>query len=151
MTGINHAITGALVVVSIKQPAIALPAAFLSHFAIDILPHWDYKVPGPARMRRLVIATDLLVSIWLIVLVAALIPDSGWLALAGGFLAITPDSMWLPYILHGGPSPVHKKTPLHLARRFHSKIQWSETPIGLVVEIIWFVLMLLLLVEVSIQ
>ena len=149
MTGLNHAVTGALVAVAIKQPAIALPAAFLSHFAIDMLPHWDYKIPGLARMRRLVIGIDFLASFWLIFLVSILLPESGWLALAGGFLAIVPDAMWLPYILHGVQSPAHKNTLLHIARRFHLKIQWSETSIGLAVEAAWFVLMLTLLIKVT--
>lgn len=149
MTGINHAVTGMLVAVAVKQPAIALPAAFLSHFAVDMLPHWDYKVPGLPRMRRLVIATDLLASVWLIVLVAVLLLSHGWLAFLGGFLGILPDTMWLPYILHGKDSPMYKKTLLHVTRRFHSRVQWSESGIGFAVEVIWFVLMLLLLVKIT--
>lgn len=149
MTGLNHAVTGVLVAVAIKQPAVALPAAFLSHFVIDMLPHWDYKVPGLAKMRHLVTGVDLLASTWLIILLAFLLPSHGWLALFGGFLSILPDTMWLPYILHGKSSPMHKNTPLHMTRRFHSKIQWSESQLGLIVEIIWFVLMLLLLIKIS--
>lgn len=149
MTGLNHAVTGALVAVAIKQPAVALPAAFLSHFAIDMLPHWDYKIPGLARMRRLVIGTDLLASVWLITLIAILLPSHGWLAFFGGFLGILPDTMWLPYILHGNSSPADKQTPLHLLRRFHLKIQWSESRVGFIVEILWFVLMLLLITKIT--
>jgi hypothetical protein len=45
MTGINHAVTGALVAAAINKPALALPAALLSHFAADIIPHWNYRAP----------------------------------------------------------------------------------------------------------
>ena len=141
--------TGAVVAIAVKQPLLALPAAFLSHFVIDMLPHWDYKLPKFPRARRLVIGLDLLISAWLLVLLAVILPESGWLAFFGGFLAIAPDAMWLPYILHGGQSPVHKNNLLHWTRRFHLKIQRSETSKGALVEAIWLVLMVLVLARIA--
>lgn len=142
MTGLNHAVTGALVAVVVKEPLIALPVALLSHFVIDSLPHWDYAVPNHPAIRRLVIGSDMMLSLLLIVALALVAGDKAWLVLACGFLAILPDSMWLPYILYGKPSLTDKNTPLNLLRRFHFKIQWSESPAGIFVEMAWFAAML---------
>lgn len=142
MTGLNHAVTGAVIAVAVQKPVLALPAALLSHFAIDVLPHWDYKIPGKPHHRRLVIGLDLIMSAVFIVALAYLSVDLEWLVLACGFLAIAPDSMWLPYILQGKPSLADKKSRLYRLRLFHFKIQWSESRAGLIVEMLWFAAML---------
>ena len=142
MTGLNHAVTGALVAVAAGEPAIALPVALLSHFVIDSLPHWDYEIPGHPKIRRMVIGLDMLMSILLVALLALMSADSAWLVLACGFLAILPDTMWLPYILYGKPSPTSGKSPLNRLRHLHFKIQWSESAAGIYAELLWFVTML---------
>jgi hypothetical protein len=43
MTATNHALTGALLAVTIKNPVLAISAAFASHFVLDILPHFGIK------------------------------------------------------------------------------------------------------------
>jgi hypothetical protein len=40
MTISNHFATGALIAYAIKQPYLAFPLAFVSHFALDVLPHY---------------------------------------------------------------------------------------------------------------
>lgn len=146
MTGINHALTGALIAGAINRPILALPAAFLSHFATDFLPHWDYKTPP--RIRRAVIGTDLFLSLVLpLILAFILIGFNPWLIFFGGFLAILPDAMWLPYIIEGKPAPMSNNNPLHLLRRLHAKIQWSETRGGLYFEIGWFVFIVAVLLK----
>ena len=40
MTTTAHALTGAAIAVVIKKPKLAIPLAFLSHFACDALPHF---------------------------------------------------------------------------------------------------------------
>jgi hypothetical protein len=145
MTGLNHAVTGALVAAFINEPLIALPAAFASHFVIDMIPHWNYRVPGGLRSKHVVMLADLILSIVLIS-VFALNSTSvpGWQVLAGGFLGIAPDLMWLPYFLTGKESKIHKNTPLHLTRRLHLNIQWSESDTGLLVEAAWLFIALIL-------
>jgi hypothetical protein len=141
MTGINHALTGAVIAAAIDKPLIALPAALLSHFVVDAIPHWNYKVPP--KLRKLVILFDLLGSVLLVVSLSILLFDSKpWQVIFGGFLGILPDAMWLPQILEGKPAPMNKKNLFHAVRRFHAKIQWSETAPGGFVEIAWFFLML---------
>jgi hypothetical protein len=40
MTGFNHGMTGAAIALAVKQPALAVPLAFLSHFVTDMIPHF---------------------------------------------------------------------------------------------------------------
>ena len=41
MTSTGHAVIATIIAAKIGNPAIALPIAFLSHFAADAFPHWD--------------------------------------------------------------------------------------------------------------
>jgi hypothetical protein len=145
MTGLNHAVTGALVAAVIKEPLIALPAALASHFVIDALPHWDYKIEGSARKRQLIMLADLAFSILLLSVVAFLLTEQWWLVFLGGLLAIVPDMMWLPDLLTGSPPSTKGDDLLSRIRRFHLRIQWSETKNGIFFEIFWFFLVLSLL------
>ncbi len=147
MIGINHALTGALVAVSINKPAIALPAALLSHFAIDMIPHWNYKVPGGPKLRQTVIGFDMIASTGILVLLGLVLDVNFWVFTAGGVLGMLPDIMWLPYIISGKPAPRDKNTPLHILRRFHLNIQWSETSRGLFIELAWLILMSVIVIK----
>jgi hypothetical protein len=40
MTGFNHGMAGAVIALTVKQPVLAVPLAFLSHFATDMIPHF---------------------------------------------------------------------------------------------------------------
>lgn len=149
MTGLNHAVTGALVAAAINEPAIALPAALLSHFAADAVPHWDYKVPGGLHTRQTVMLIDLIMSVWLLFTLVLIVDATAWVILAGGLLAIAPDLMWLRFFVSGRTSlKGNKNSWMNKLRRFHHWIQWSETHKGIYVESVWFVLMVVLIVHV---
>lgn len=149
MTGLNHAVTGALVAAAINNPAIALPAALLSHFAADAVPHWDYKVPSGLRGRQTVMLIDLIMSLWLLFTLVLIVDAAAWVILAGGLLAIAPDVMWLRFFISGRSSIKSNKNGwMNKLRRFHRWIQWSETPKGIYVEAAWFVLMVVLIVHI---
>lgn len=150
MVALNHALTGAVVAAAINQPVIALPAALLSHFAIDSLPHWNYWVPGQRRFRKWVIYSDMLFSLGLLGILAIAVTDTQWwLIIAGGLLAISPDMMWFPYLILGKNTPADTGSLLHRLRRFHLRIQWSETSPGLFIEMAWLALMLNLFFQVA--
>lgn len=142
--------TGMAIAIAIKRPELALPAAFLSHFMVDILPHWDLKIPGYRGSWRSAALTDALAAIGIIIILSVLAPNHNWLVFFGGMLAVLPDSMWLPHALRGEHSPRHEKKLLHILRRWHSKIQRSESSIGIAVEVFWFVLMFLLFIRLTI-
>src|SRR5690242_2115662 len=47
MTATNHALSGAVIALAVKNPVLAIPLAFVSHFVLDLLPH--YNPPGLTR------------------------------------------------------------------------------------------------------
>ena len=145
MTGLNHALTGATVAVLINRPEIALPAALVSHFLVDMIPHWNYRIPGNLKKKYIAMGLDLAMSVAMLVALVIFLKGSILLIIGGGLLGIAPDLMWLPYFITGKPSKMHKKTPLHLMRRFHLHIQWSETDRGLYLELVWFIIVAALL------
>ncbi len=142
--------TGALVAAAIDKPAIALPAALLSHFAIDVIPHWDYKVPGGLRAKQVIMVMDLILSVWLLFVLTLFVDAKAWLIITGGLLAILPDSMWLRFYVRGKPSiKGNKKSLINKLRRWHLWIQLSETSRGIYVEAIWFALMVFLILHIQ--
>lgn len=146
MTGLNHALTGAVVAIAINRPLLSLPAAFASHFITDALPHWDYKIRGHHRLRQVIIGLDMGMSLVLLGLLSYVLELDPRLLFLGGLLAILPDMMWFPYILFSRPSPVDRQNLLHRLRRFHFKIQWSESAPGLILEVAWFMTFLFIIV-----
>lgn len=146
MTGLNHAVTGALVAAAIDKPAIALPAALLSHFVIDAVPHWNYELKPRIGRRQVVMLADLALSLALLMVLALSVDANPWLVILGGLLGILPDTMWLRFFITGRPS-IHgsPKRLINKIRRLHFWIQWSETSWGLIIEALWFPLMLVLI------
>ena len=149
MTGLNHAATGALVAAAFNKPLISLPAALLSHFVVDAIPHWNYNVPGGVGGRIRVMIADLFLSLTLLLLLALSVGATGWLIVAGGLLGIAPDTMWLRFFLTGKPA-IHgnRKSLINRIREFHSWIQWSETSKGLLVEIAWLPIVIWLIYQI---
>jgi hypothetical protein len=141
MTATNHAITGALIGLTVHNPTLAIPLAFLSHFALDALPHYGYR--GDERqfyknnMFAVMLSVDAAMCGLLVLVLFVASPVNVYLAIVCAFIATSPDFMWVGRyiaVLKGKAFPVYKN-PLV---KFHSWIQWSQTPIGAIVEILWF-------------
>ena len=149
MTGLNHAVTGALVAAAINRPVIALPAALLSHFAVDAIPHWNYELKPHIARRQVIMLADLALSLALLIVLAVGVDANPYLVIAGGLLAILPDTMWLRHFITGRPSITGSPRRLiNRLRQFHFWIQWSETSKGFFVELVWFPLMLWLIYQI---
>jgi len=97
----NHFMTGAVVAVAIQRPLYAIPAAFVSHFIIDALPHYGYGFIHPRerdKRRRFIVkqtidAYTALALFWLVPYVlrnhqAPIITEACMLA------AFIPDAIW---------------------------------------------------------
>jgi hypothetical protein len=149
MTGLNHALAGALVAAAINKPIIALPAALVSHFALDAIPHWDYKIKPHIARRQVVMLADLVFSLALLLVLSITVDANPWLVIFGGLLGILPDVMWLRFFITGRPSITGSpKRLINRLRRFHFWIQWDESSRGFFVELLWFPLMLWLIYQV---
>ena len=143
MTATNHAITGAAVGLLIKVPLLAIPAAVLSHFVIDALPH--FKVRGEILERNrnklfwLANLFDLGFAIMLfVILPIALRPFLPvWVTATCMAAGIVPDAIWFWRVYEEIKTKLVK--PKGRVSILHSRIQWSETPPGIVVEVLWFV------------
>jgi hypothetical protein len=68
--------------------------------------------------------------------------DQAALILTGALLGALPDAMWLPETLQGRRVKMKGRQLIYRIRRWHHGIQLSETPRGLFVEVLWFILVL---------
>lgn len=96
-----HATAGLLIATAIPHPAIGIPVALLSHYALDMIPHGDthfgYWVKEPGRAHRILIVeiidlgTAAAMTAWLV----AIHPEKAWWYLVAAAIAgILPDLIW---------------------------------------------------------
>ncbi|HWB39498.1 MAG TPA: hypothetical protein VG604_04670 [Candidatus Saccharimonadales bacterium] len=147
MTATNHALTGALIGLSVGNPWIAAPAALLSHFVCDALPHFGHgketKHIKTKAFRNYLVADASLCTI-LVIILAITQPRHWLLAAACAFLAASPDFLWIRKFRS---VRYHTKWQPTWLDKFAADIQWFQRPIGAVVEAVWFVGATLLLVQ----
>ncbi|MFH1840566.1 MAG: hypothetical protein ABH807_00175 [Candidatus Shapirobacteria bacterium] len=70
MLELPHTLVGAVIATRISEPLVSLPLAFLSHFWLDVIPHWNPNlyteklVHGrPLKKSAELVAADTLVSL----------------------------------------------------------------------------------------
>lgn len=145
MTAANHAVTGALIAVLIKQPVVALPLAVASHYVLDALPHFGYPNQGGfgEALKYRLAYFDIAWSLIGLVLLAIVLRHQGFWVYFAALLAIAPDLMW-PYRYFWFERK-NLAPPGGLVTRWHSKMQWCERPWGIVVELLWFGIFITLL------
>jgi len=144
MTAPNHALTGAAIGLTVANPVLALPLAFLSHFVCDAIPHYDPPgEDGPVRFssRRfvyefLVVGAGLCLALALLL---AIVRPKHWLgAVFCAFLATSPDLFWIPRFLYARRTNTEKPRR-NWFLRFHSWVQWKTGPRLIWLELVWFV------------
>jgi len=139
VTATNHALTGATIGLLVANPLIALPAALLSHFICDSLPHFGSSDPQLLQRRWFsqLLLIDAAVCMVLVGVLAFNHPFHWPLAAVCAFVATSPDLMWLKkYVRARRHRPAITERSLLLS--FHSQIQWFQRPIGSLVEVAWF-------------
>lgn len=150
MTATNHAVTGAVIAAGLKRPELAIPLAFISHFVIDMIPHFEAR-DLPPNFSKLFIAADVLISvIWIILLtVFASVEVPAWLIFVCSAVAVSPDFMWVFRYLRIKDLDKVFTEPMSRIARLHLNIQFSETLKGIMVEAVWLALMVSLLIKLS--
>lgn len=137
MQAINHALTGAIIGLTVSRPVIAIPAAVVSHVVCDVIPHFG-GIPRWEKTKFFKI--QLLIDASLCVLLVAVLfiaqPAHWFLASICAFAATAPDLLWARGYMHTLRGEQYKQNRLE---KFLSDIQWLERPIGALVEIVWFV------------
>jgi len=138
MTATNHALTGALIGLLVGEPLIALPAAFASHFACDILPHYGSATPEKTiktKGFRDYLVVEAILCALLVGVLAAARPEHWLLAAFCAFLATSPDFFWINKYIKTRAGRTWRPSAFS---RFAVGIQWFQRPIGAVVEVVWF-------------
>ncbi len=96
MLATPHMLAGAAIGKLLRRPYLALPAAFASHFALDVVPHIDtyglFGIPGrpPTQAVILAAALDTVVGIALVIWLTSGLPNRG-LILGAAFMGILTD------------------------------------------------------------
>ncbi len=146
MLSTPHLLVGAAIVKVIPNPAISLPLAFLSHFALDSIPHWDGspKVPFSKKMIGGIILDYALGASLVLVLTIGYENPSQYLLWLGAFLATLPDFILGTY--KHLESTFEKYSIVRIPNQFHMSIQ-RNLPIvnGLLISGIVAVLAILIL------
>jgi hypothetical protein len=146
MRAINHALSGAVIGMTVTDPLIALPAAVASHFVLDAIPHFGARrVNLGGSHFNLVLLLDTLLCIILVTALALWHPKHWLLACLCAFAAAAPDFMWISKyrLAQAGKKERLSHNPILM---FHHRIQWFERPIGIVVEIAWLPAMIVLII-----
>ena len=134
----NHTLTGTLIGLSLPAPAV-LPLGFLSHLALDATPHFGYPSLDLAKNPGFSLAVfDGLASAATYLFMLGMFPDHRVAITLGVFGATLPDLLYIPRY-------IFRYRPTNFFARLHKKIQWSETPAGLITEFFWALLMLRLI------
>ena len=163
MTATNHAITGAVIALAIKKPELAIPLAFLSHFVIDAIPHynpphiharqghnaettWERKFADPAFVGIFFGDMILLLIFLAICLVLGTADVSRWTIVFSALAAISPDFVGGRVLIYKYIG-IKRKNPnkKSLFTRFHNWIQWMDRPSGIIIEFAWFFIMVWLI------
>jgi hypothetical protein len=142
MRAINHALTGALIGLTVTSPLVAIPLAVVSHYICDAIPHYDADLTHLTRTQwlksrkfRFLLYADAFLCFSLVVVLTAGQHVHWWLAAICAFLAASPDFLSIPLYLRANSS---KGLRLGAYNRFNLALQWFQRPIGAVVEITWF-------------
>ncbi len=142
MTALNHAVTGAVIAVLVKKPALAIPLAVLSHYVCDAIPHFgihehDHAKRNASLLFRLISSLSAIGTLMSL----AIVPyhrfqGVGWITLVACMLAAAlPDVVWVPMYIREITSKQVKV--MGKFNHFHQAIQWYEKPLGLSVEALW--------------
>jgi hypothetical protein len=155
MTASNHALTGALIAVVVNAPLPAVVLAFMAHFILDAIPHLGFG--KSVQIRNLnpkffkVLKLDVLLAAILLIAIPILLRDNVaiWLTFTCMFACMSPDLVWGWRFLNELRD--RKVRPKSWFSRFHSWIQWSETPDGGYVEAIWLLSALFIIISQSMR
>ena len=149
MTATNHTLTGVVIGSVVASPYLALPIAFVSHFVLDWLPHYDSKDNNHTSRRFLyTLSLDIAIASAILLSIIIISPNNYVLLVASAVIAASADLMWFqPWVneIRG----VTNKPPGKL-KKFHSDIQKRTGPKMIYVEIAWACLMITILAVLAI-
>lgn len=148
MIGVNHTLSGALIGALVPaQYTVWVPViAFVSHFVLDMFPHYgrDDAAPVHSQRFRRILYLDAVLCFAVLFLACWLYPDRILYIVAGTFFATLPDFLWIFHYyvkIKGVISDAFFK--------FSAKIQWGERPWAWSLDVLYAMIMLGALVGLS--
>lgn len=102
----THLMVGATLSTIFPNPLISFPLAFLSHFVIDLIPHWNWK-PNTLFKQFAAIVEGLFGLILVFILLKN--SDQPLIVLFASLIATIPDALQGPYYLWGSKNVVVRK------------------------------------------
>jgi hypothetical protein len=150
MRSINHALTGALIGLVVTEPIVAIALSVASHYVLDVIPHHGATVTDEksknkwiaSKFFRNLIYMDAVLCALLVLILGVNRPEHWLLAAICAFAAAAPD---LLSFNRYQKTLEAKKWKAGWYSKFAGGIQWFEKPIGAVVEVAWFIAMIILL------
>jgi hypothetical protein len=136
MTATNHALTGAVIGLTIHNPWVAVPAALLSHVICDMIPHFGIQTDDwiARKAFRRYLVCDALLCIVLVGIIFFSGTPNWLLASVCAFVATSPDLLSISHFRNALTGRPRRSNAL---QTYLKKIQWFERPIGAVVEVAW--------------
>lgn len=114
-----HVIVGAAIATKIANPVLAIPLAFLGHFVLERVPHWNphlnteiKKYGKPTKQTTILVIADVCTSLVIGGYIASrALPNTGHAAtiLLSSFAAVLPDVIEGPYFFLGVRNELIKK------------------------------------------
>lgn len=111
MLELPHTLVGIAIATKLNNPALSLPLAFTSHFALDFIPHWNphlnQEINKHGRITKLttaIVIIDVVISLVAGLAIAYMNAqdiESFITIIFGGFLAVLPDVVEAPYYFFG--------------------------------------------------
>ena len=144
MIATNHALTGAVIAVVIKQPVLAIPLAFTSHFICDAIPHFGVDLKFNSRAMYVWLILDGLFALSAAGFLLWYGVESPVLLAMCGFVATSPDFGWLYYGLN---NKLGKVVEYDTLTKIHHIVQWYQKVPGIIIEISWATLMICIIIR----
>lgn len=143
-----HVIVGSAIAITIKNPAISIPLAFLSHFVLEKVPHWnphlntETKKYGKVTKKStyIVIADSTLALISGLIIAFSKSQDIGQFLtiILACFFSVLPDLIEGPYFFLGTKSKFIEKWI-----KFQKSLQVDTSPLpGLTTQLITIIVCL---------
>jgi len=137
MLATPHTLMGVLIATKVTNPLLAFPLALLSHFVLDLTPHWDFftfrkKITTSIKIK---VVLDFLVALSCgLFFTARALPNRAQAAniFFSCFLANLPDGLEAPYIFLGKEWPFIMRV-IKFQSEHHARLRF---PWGLLTQLI---------------
>lgn len=135
MLSTPHIVTGIAIASKTTNPLLAIPLSFMSHFILDMVPHWNPHLNTEMRTygkitnkSKTIIILDTVIggAIVLVATLTAKSPEAAFLSFACASAAILPDALEAPYFfLHWKTKFIMKWIAFQKAMQSDANVFWG--------------------------